>query len=82
MTHRLTALNQPALLALVRTGKTMQTLTPVSPKPADTFIEATAALKRLNQLGSRLGETLKLLPTPDEALLDAPADEASIASLL
>ncbi|WP_122562957.1 membrane-targeted effector domain-containing toxin [Pseudomonas viridiflava] len=60
----------------------MQTLTPVSPKPADTFIEATTALKRLNQLGSRLGEALKLLPTPDDALLDTAADEASIARLL
>ncbi|WP_164588205.1 hypothetical protein, partial [Pseudomonas viridiflava] len=47
-----------------------------------TFIEATTALKRLNQLGSRLSEALKLLPTPDDALLDAPADEASIARLL
>ncbi len=60
----------------------MQTLTPVPLKPLDTFAQASAALKRLDELSSRLSDTLKQLPVPDDALLDAPASETHVTRLL
>ncbi|MBC3957804.1 membrane-targeted effector domain-containing toxin [Pseudomonas triticifolii] len=60
----------------------MQTLTPVSLKPLDTFAQASAALKRLDELSSRLSDTLKQLPVPDDALLDAPASETHVTRLI
>lgn len=60
----------------------MQTLTPVPLKPLDTFAQASAALKRLDELSRRSSVTLKQLPAPDDALLDTPASETHITGLI
>ena len=53
----------------------MQILTPPAPFPPDTLNAASAALKRLGELGTRLRAELDQLPTADAALLEAIIDQ-------
>jgi hypothetical protein len=53
----------------------MQTFTPPAPYPTGTLAGASAALKRLGELSTRLRAELERLPAAESALLDAIIDQ-------